>query len=287
MVLGIYLAEVVIVAVVGILIGLVLGVLIPVVLDAFYGEMLPIRAELTVSGLSILSATVYGLAVALLFTLWPLGRVERVSASVLFRDEVASERAWPRAPIIIATLLTAAALVGFALLTAESKRIAVYFCGGLVVMFAVFLGLGAAVTWAARRIPRSRVPELALAIGNLGAPDGLTRSVVLSLGAGLSVLVAVALADASLVRELQERLPAHSPDYFALDVTKADYPAITELIQRDIPGAKLEEAPMLRGRIVELNGKPVEEVKAPAEAQWVLNGDGVSYRTRCRTAPRL
>ncbi len=53
-------------------------------------------------------------------------------------------------------------------------------------------------------MPRPRRPELALALGNLGAPGGLTRSVVLSLGAGLSLLVAVALADASLVRELEE-----------------------------------------------------------------------------------
>ncbi|HEY7669424.1 MAG TPA: FtsX-like permease family protein, partial [Hyphomicrobium sp.] len=96
MVLAIFLAEVLIVAFVGILIGLALGVALPVVLDAFFGDMVPIEAELTVSGLSVVSAIVYGFAVALLFTLWPLGRVERVSASVLFRDEVAHERAWPR-----------------------------------------------------------------------------------------------------------------------------------------------------------------------------------------------
>ena len=35
---------------------------------------------------------------------------------------------------------------------------------------------------------------------------------------------------------------------------------------------------MLRGRLVRLNDVPVEEVKAPPEAQWVLNGDrGLSY----------
>ena len=43
-------------------------------------------------------------------------------------------------------------------------------------------GSAAAITWVARRVPRPRRPELALAIGNLGAPGGLTRSVVLSLG---------------------------------------------------------------------------------------------------------
>ena len=239
---------------------------------------MPIHAEFTLSPLSLVSAAIYGLAVSLLFTLWPLGRVGRVSASVLFRDEVAPERAWPSVSIIGATLLTAAVLVGFAVLTADSKRIAIYFCGALVVIFAVFLGLGSAVTVLARRVPRSRKPELALAIGNLGAPGGLTRSVVLSLGAGLSLLVAVALANASLVSELRERLPTRSPDYFVLDVTKEDFPAITGLVQRDIPAAVLEEAPMLRGRIVRFNDTPVEEINAPPEAQWVLNGDrGLSY----------
>ena len=127
--------------------------------------------------------------------------------------------------MIVTTLGIAAALVAFAMLTSDSKRIAIYFCVGLIVVFAVFYGLGTSVTWAARRLPRPRLPELSLALGNLGAPGGLTRSVVLSLGAGLSLLVAVALADASLVRELEERLPTSSPDYFVLDVPKEDYDA--------------------------------------------------------------
>ncbi len=278
MVLAIFLAQIVAVAVIGIAIGLLLGTLLPIVLNGLYGDIVPIQAEITVSALSILSAAVYGFAVAMLFTIWPLGRVERVSASVLFRDEVAPERTWPRAWVIGVTIALALALVAFALLTSDSKRIALYFCGGLVVMFAVFIALGAAVTWVARRFPRPRLPELALAVGNLGAPGGLTRSVVLSLGAGLSLLVAVALADASLVKELRERLPVRSPDYFVLDIPKADYSAITTLVQGEVPGTVIEDAPMLRGRLVRLNGTPVEQIKAPPEAQWVLNGDrGLSY----------
>ncbi len=278
MVLGIFLAEVLAVAAMGVVLGLVIGALAPLVLNALFGDMLPIQAEMTVTPLSVVTALVYGFGVALLFTLWPLGRVERISASMLFRDEVAPERTLPRTWVILATLGVAAALVAFAMLTSDSKSIAIYFCVGLVVVFAVFYGLGTMVTWTARRLPRPRIPELSLALGNLGAPGGLTRSVVLSLGAGLSLLVAVALADASLVRELQERLPTNSPDYFVLDVPKEDYDAMSALIQRQVPGAVLEEAPMLRGRLVRLNDVPVEDVKAPPEAQWVLNGDrGLSY----------
>jgi putative ABC transport system permease protein len=278
MVLGIFLAEILGVAAVGVAIGLVLGMLAPFVLNGFFGDMLPIAAEMTVTPLSVVTALIYGFGVALLFALWPLGRVERVSASMLFRDEVAPERMLPSRWVILSTLGIAAALIGFAMLTSDSQRIAIYFSLGLIVVFAVFYALGEAVTWAARRVPRPRLPELSLALGNLGSPGGLTRSVVLSLGAGLSLLVAVALADASLVRELKERLPSSSPDYFVLDVPKEDFAAVQALIERKVPGAVLDEAPMLRGRLVRLNDIAVEEVKAPPEAQWVLNGDrGLSY----------
>jgi putative ABC transport system permease protein len=44
------------------------------------------------------------------------------------------------------------------------------------------------------------------------------------------------------------------------------------------PASKVQEAPMLRGRLVRLNGTPVEQIKAAPEAQWVLTGDrGLTY----------
>ena len=135
-------------------------------------------------------------------------------------------------------------------------------------------------TWAARRVPRPRRPELALAIGNLGAPGGLTRSVVLSLGAGLSLLVTVALVDRSIVaRADRAGCPRRAP------TTSCSTSSATE--SDDFRGAghargrrppRCSEAPMLRGRLVKLGDRPVEQVKAPPEAQWVLTGDrGLSY----------
>src|SRR5690606_16885692 len=170
------------------------------------------------------------------------------------------------------------ALVLFVVVSSEVKWIAISFCLGLVAVFALFAGLGALVTAAARRVPRSRFPEVALAIGNLGAPGGLTRSIVLSLGAGLSLLVAVALTDVSMVRELTTRLPETSPTYFVLDIRKDQAADFRQLVDRVAPGSEVRDAPMLRGRIVELGGRPVDQIKPPPEAEWVLTGDrGLTY----------
>jgi putative ABC transport system permease protein len=252
--------------------------MLPLVLDALYGSILPIRAEMTVSPVSILAAALYGLLVALLFTLWPLGRAELVRAGVLFREDAANDRSIPRLRVIIATVVIAAVLVAFAVLTSDSRWLALAFCGGLVAMFAIFLGFGTGVTWLARRLPRPRSPELALALGNLGGPGALTRSVVLSLGVGLSLLVTVALANSSIIDELTAKLPEQSPNYFVLDIAKADEATFVAAVKKVVPEAEIREAPMLRGRLVRLKDTPVDQIKAPPEAQWVLNGDrGLTY----------
>jgi putative ABC transport system permease protein len=44
------------------------------------------------------------------------------------------------------------------------------------------------------------------------------------------------------------------------------------------PAAKVQMAPMLRGRMIKLGNTPVEQVKAPPESAWVLTGDrGLSH----------
>ena len=278
MIFGVFLTQVLLIAAIGVAIGLVLGYLVPVLLNVIYGDALPIRIEATISPWSVVSAASYGFLVALVFTLWPLGRAELVRAGVLFRDEVAPEQVWPRPRVVALTIAAVAVLVLFAVLSSDMRWIAIYFCLGLVAVFALFAGLGSLVTRLARRVPRSRTPEIALAIANLGAPGGLTRSIVLSLGAGLSLLVAVALTDASLMRELTARLPETSPTYFVLDVNKDDAAAFRSLVERVAPGSEVRDAPMLRGRLVQLGRTPVEQVKAAPEAQWVLNGDrGLTY----------
>jgi putative ABC transport system permease protein len=275
---GVHLLQVLAFSGIGIAIGIGVGLMVPVVLAWQMGNVLPIKAELDVTARSILTAVAYGVLVVLLFTLWPLGRAGQVGAGVLFRDEVAPERRLPGAAVLAGTAVAGLALSALAILTSEAPHLALYYCLALAAVFAAFWGLGWGVTWLARRTPRSRRPELALAIRNLGAPGGLTRAIVLSLGAGLSLLVAVALVDYSIVSELTGRMPEQSPSYFVLDLKRADSEAFQALVHERFPSAKMQQAPMLRGRMVKLGDTPVEKVKAPPEASWVLTGDrGLTY----------
>lgn len=277
-VLLIFFTQVMVIAGIGIAIGVGVGFLIPLALDRFYGSSLPIAIVATVSPWSILNAIAYGFLVAMVFTLWPLGRAEQIRPGVLFREDVAPVSARPSKGIMALTLVAVAALVALAVLGSDSRKIASYFLGAVVAVFALFGALGWGVMWAAVRLPRPRSAELKLALGNIAAPDGLTRSVILSLGAGLSLMVAVALVDASLRSELTTRAPQHSPTYFVLDITRGDRDAFVNLVRQSSPAARIEQAPMLRGRLVGLKGVPTDGMKVAPEAQWVLQGDrGLTY----------
>lgn len=285
---ALHLIQVMLIAALGIAIGLAIGLLLPIILTHAIGDALPIRAELTVRPWSLAIATIYGILVALLFTLWPLGRAGEIRAAVLFRDDVAPQRVWPRPAIVAAIVATGAALLALAAGTSDSARLAFYFCAGIAAIFAIFLLLGTGLVWLVRCLPRPRRPELALALSSIGAPDGLTRSVILSLGSGLSLLVGVALVDHSIVDELRDRMPKNSPNFFVLDLPSGDLDGFAKTVTQEVPEATVSSAPMLRGRIVRLNGKPSEESNPPPQAQWVLRGDrGLTFSDEIPEGSRL
>ncbi len=117
-----------------------------------------------------------------------------------------------------------------------------------------------------------------MALAAIHRPGALTPSVVLSLGLGLTALVALTLIDANMRAELREAQPGVTPSFFFLDVRGADAGAFVDFVKREAPGVKISETPMMRGRFVTIGGKPVEQVKPSDKVAWALEGDrGVTF----------
>ncbi|MEZ5773348.1 MAG: FtsX-like permease family protein [Hyphomicrobiaceae bacterium] len=269
----IYLTEILMLAGIGIGLGLAIGLAVPLLVGAIAGPALPIGLVYTVGPLSLAVAIAYGLLVALMFMLWPLGQAERVKAAVLFRDEIAAERGRPRLVHVAAIAVAAALLAGLAVLNSPQRMLALYFLAGIAALFAIFLALGWLIGLAARRIGRVRKPALHLALRNLSGPGGLTRAAVLSLGTGLSLMVALAVIDRSLIAEFEAGLPERAPAYYFLDIPKGEADGFEAEMRQTEPRAAVRMAPMLRGRIVRVKDRPVGELDVPESVRWVLSGD--------------
>ncbi len=284
----IYLTEVMLLAGAGTAIGLAVGALFPAAAIVVAGEELPVQLQTGPQLLALLLASFYGLLTALVFVLWPLGRARDVPAALLMRQTVSGEAARPRLPYLAASALCALALAGTAVAGADSRVLALWAVGGLGVLFAFYLGVGYGIERVARALPRPRTPELALARASLSGPGGLARPVALSLGTALTLLAAVSLVNNSLTVDFQTHLPDDAPSYYLLDIPRAEIDPFTALVAELEPKARLERAPMLRGRIVRLNGKLPRDVKAAPNARWVLNGDrGLTYAAEVPEGSKL
>jgi putative ABC transport system permease protein len=90
--------------------------------------------------------------------------------------------------------------------------------------------------------------------------------------------VATALIHRALLKEIEGNIEVDAPAYYFLDVEESDIGKFNDTVKAIAPDAKLDDAPMLRGRIVSLKGVPAEQVEADPDARWVLSGDrGLTY----------
>src|SRR5690606_9071298 len=130
-----------------------------------------------------------------------------------------------------------------------------------VVAFVILRAVGAIVQWLAKHSPRVRSSALRLALGNIHRPGALTPSVVLALGLGLTLLVSLALIEGNLRRQIAGNLPEHAPSFFFVDIQAADVDRFADLVETQSPNGTLIRVPMLRGRIMALNGIDVREIR--------------------------
>ena len=273
------LMQVMAIAALGVALGLAAGALVPPVAGYLLSGLLPVDA---VGGLypgALALSVAYGLLTALAFSLWPLGRVHDVAPTALFRDD-AGARGRPRRRYLVASLAVAAGLIALAVAVAGDRRIAVVFVAGAAGAFLILRAVALALAAAAGRL-RPRGFTLRLALGNIRRPGSSMPIVVLSLGLGLTLMVALSLIDGNMRRELTGRMPAVAPSFFFLDVASTEWNAFHAFLGTAAPGAKVEATPMLRGRLTALKGIPAAAYPAPPGVQWVLKGDrGITFSAR-------
>jgi putative ABC transport system permease protein len=262
----------------GILIGFVIAAAVPWLTVQFLSGIAPVAIEPSLEPRALALAALFGALTALPFILWPLGRAQQVRAAELFRSGDDERVGWPPLAYRLASGAVVALLALAAVLLSQEHKIAFYTCAALFAIFVLFWSVGTGMRRLAASFKRPKRPEMALALANIGGPGSLARTIALSLGAGLTLLTTVSLVDASLSNELQSRLPDRAPSYFFIGVPKRELASFENLLNETAPGARISTAPMLRGRLAALKGVPVEEIKPPSSAEWVLNGDrGITY----------
>lgn len=200
----------------------------------------------------VLRAAASGLVLLLGFAFLPLTRLAKVPPLRVLRHELGlpDRRAW--------LVYAGAALVmgGLFLCQAGSLRL-----GGFV-LAAMVVGVGgfALVAYGGLRVLHAGLrhagPHWRYAAGTLLRSGGGTVFQIAALAVGGMALLLLTLVRGDLLRSWEATLPPDTPNHFLVNVQPGQRAAIaSEFTQRGLPAP--DWMPMVRGRLVEINGRAV------------------------------
>lgn len=274
-VFAIALAQVMAAAAFAILLGLAVGALIPWATAGVLREVaeLPVSAALDARG--ALSGALYGLLVTLIFALVPLGRAHEVPVAALLRDDPRSVKL---TRYRAAAWMAALALATLAMLSSPDLKLGAAYVGAAIVAFGALRGAAWLTMRAARAMPRPRDARLRFALANIWRPKSLTPALVVSIGLTQTLLIALALVEGSIHNELARADAGEIPNFFFVDTPKSQTQAFNAFLAEQIPAAKIEHVPMMRGRMIEVKGVPVGKVSIADDQKWAFEGDrGITF----------
>ena len=254
-----------------ILAGLGFGATAPFLFASLLEAYLPIEIALGVYPAPLALAAAFGALTAAVFSLPPLAAAARCPPVALFRDVEAGEKAGRTA--IAASAILAVLLAALAVATAPDRILALWFVTGALVAYGIFFAAATATVHLARRLKSAGPGAFRRALAALARPGGETSGLILSLGFGVTVLVAVASVEEGLSRQLREEVAADAPTHFFIDIQQDQAAQFDEVVAAT-PGAVLDRrTPHLRARIAAIDGVPATEAHVPENARWALRGE--------------
>lgn len=275
-VFAIALTEVLLVAALAIAGGVALGAAFPFLLDRTLAASAGLPFSPIVDARSLAIGAFSGLLVTLIFALGPLGRAYATPVARLLRDE-AEETPTPRV-FALAAAGCAALLIAAVLALSADLRLAAAYIVATGVAFLALRGVAAGVVRLARRLPRRGGLMFRHAIDAIRRPKNLAAPLILSIGLTQTLLVALALVEASIHAEFSATRNSRTPSFFLIDIPKERTAELGGFLTSFAPGAEVEHVPFMRGRIVAVKGVRAETLHPADDVAWALEGDrGVTF----------
>ena len=257
------------------ILGVAAGLGVMAALPAVFGKLLPVHTTLEFPLRSIAAGLGIGLLTTLLFCLPPLLDVRAVRPVLVLRRLVEQGpqglRAWlanwwaRRLQLGIAALVVLA-LGAIAWALSDSAKVgtwfAVLFAAALLVLLLLAFVALRTLRFLLNRV-RLRLPSfLRHGLANLYRPGNQSAAVLAALGTGVMLILAVYLMQSTLLRDLRETASPKLPNVFLIDVTTDEVAGVKDFFQHQ-PGVTqaLDLMPIVQGRFVSLNGKPLDQLK--------------------------
>ena len=225
----------------------------------------------------------FGLGVGLTllgaFGLPPVLQLARVPPLRVIRRDVGGLKAGSSGVLLVG----AAGFVGLLLAVSSDLTLGLIAVGGFAAATALFALLSWLAVWLLRRwVPAARAPRwMVLATRQVAARPAFAVLQVSALSVGLLALVLLVLLRTDLIDSWRRATPPDAPNRFVINV-QPDQAQAFQAALKQAGVARYDWFPMIRGRLVTINGTPVraddfadERAQRLAEREFNLSHDTV------------
>ena len=237
----------------GTMMGLLGGLFLQNALNVLFAGFVPPNVQLHISWQAVIQGLGLGVFVVGLYSFLPLYRLKDIKPMAVFRKEaILSQKGRPF--YLIVFLLFAIFLV-LVFWQVQDIKTGLYFVGGVFLLIVITTLLAATVLYFLKRL-KVKFLIIRQAIKGLYRPKNATKPIIVTLTASLTVIFSIYQIEQNLDAAFVQSYPADAPNLFFLDIL----PAQTEKFA-DILGMKVHFYPIIRARIVTINGEKINRQK--------------------------
>lgn len=246
-----------------------------------FGAELPEKMSYTLQNSASLQGMVLGVLISLLFSLLPLLQIRQIKPSLLLRDtnNVQMRRLdWTKT---LFALFTLGGILGIAVWQAGSWKVGTAFLVGLAITSAILYVAAIILTKLLRQMKKFSSFSISQAVNSLYRPGNQTRIVLLAVGLGAFVVIAVQSLQTNLVREFDFTRNQTLPNLFMTNIQRSQIDGVKKLTA-EVTGEELKAVPTVRTRIALVDGKsPDYSQKEVRQNQGQIGPEfAVTYRPK-------
>lgn len=252
----VYVTQVIALGVAGSVFGIVLAKLALMGVGRYFADSLPANMSQTLRTGTVIQGLLLGLLVSILFSALPLLRIRHIRPNMLLRDEDPKKRKFDLLRWLTA-LMVVAGLVAVFSWQAGSLKIGAFFLGGLAATGALLQLASMGLVWVVKRTRQFQSFPMRHAINSLHRPGNQTRVILMAVGLGAFLVIAVQSLQRNLLLELDPANRGNLPNMFLIDIQKDQKAGVEKLIE-EATGERPELIPTVRARIAAINSREID-----------------------------
>ncbi len=256
-IITVYLLQILSLGLVGSLFGVVLAQTALWFVRWRFADALPEKMTYGVGFSTAIQGLMLGVLISLLFSALPLLQIRTIKPKLLLRDENNSSLTKLDRTKWLFGFLSLAGLLGLAVWQAGSLKVGALFLIGLGITSLILYLSATVLTWLLRKSRDLGSFSMRQAVNSLYRPGNQTRIILLAVGLGAFVVLAVQSMQTNMVREFDFSRNQKLPSLFFIDIQKSQIDELSAMIGERI-GERPEAIPTVRARIAFVNGEPFD-----------------------------